>query len=245
MKKSPPYYVCSYVNFIVIIKNLTKMNQLKIILYILFFSIIVSNCLYGQEKKNSISLSGTVAQYFGIQDFGSPKTEDSYHFPISPGAQLIYWREIFSTVELGLGLNYQNIHHQSQLDTDISGYFGSRKFQYEELSIPLVLKKSFPAKNQNHWYIILGAYNGKQRNIKLQGYSSPGWGLRDYTKVGGYSKDHFFTDLYIDAGYALQLGSLGEISLAPFYKYRINSTWINTYLKKSILGINLNYSFNF
>lgn len=221
------------------------MNQIKIILCFLLISIAGSKYLNGQEKKNSISLSGTVAQYFGILDFGSPTTEDSYHFPVSPGAQITYWRQIFSSVELGIGTNYQKVHYQSQLDTDAPGYFGSRKFDYEELSIPLLVKKNFPSNDQNHWYITLGAYNGWQRDIMLQSHSSPGWGSRDYTKVGGYSKDHFFIDLYIDAGYALPLGSFGEISLAPFYKYRFNSTWVNTYLRKSILGISLNYSLKF
>lgn len=221
------------------------MNRFKITFCALLLLIAGSKYLNAQEKKNSISVGGTVAHYMGIHDFGKPKTEDSYHFPVSPGAQIIYRRQITGSVQLGTGLNYQKVHHQSQLDTDVPGYFGSRKFEYEEVSIPLLLRKSFPANNINHWYITIGAYNGKQRNIMMQGFGSSGWGSRDHTTVGGYSKDDFFTDIYVDAGYAFQLGSSGEVSLAPFYKYRINSTWVNTYLKKSIVGINLNYSFKF
>lgn len=221
------------------------MNQIKIILCFLILSITGSQYLYGQQKKNSVSLSGTTAHYFGILDFGSPTTEDSYHFPVSPGAEVIYWRHIFASAYLGTGINYQKAHHQSQLDTDVLGYFGSRKFDYEEVSIPLLLRKSFAAKNQNRWFLTLGIYNGQQWNIKLQTHSSPGWGSRDVSSVGGYSKDIFFTDLYLDAGYAMHTGNFGEISLAPFYKYRVNSTWVNTYLRKSIIGMNLNYSFKF
>lgn len=203
------------------------------------------NFLNAQEKKNRISLSGSVAQYYGIHDFGKPKTEDSYHFPVSPGAQFIYWRQIFASVDLGIGINYQKVHYQSQLDTDVPGYFGSRKFQFEEFSIPLLLRKNIPANNHNHCYITLGVYNGRQQNIIVKGYGSPGWGERDYTTLGGYSNDQFLTDLYLDAGYALHIGGSGEISLAPFYKYRVNQTWVNTYSRKSIVGINLNYSLKF
>ncbi|HET6559580.1 MAG TPA: hypothetical protein VFG54_19810 [Prolixibacteraceae bacterium] len=223
------------------------MNQIKILFCFLLILVTLSQYTYGQEneKKNSLSVSATAAQYMGIHDFGRPAHEESYTFPISPGAEITYWRQISSSVKLGLGINYQKVHHQSQLDINIPGYGGVYKFPYEEISIPLLLRKSFQANNQNHWYITLGVYNGKQRNIKLQGWGSSGWGPRDYTQLGGYSDDHFFTDLYLDAGYALQLGNNGVISLAPFYKYRVNSTWVNTYLRKSIIGINLNYSFKF
>lgn len=108
------------------------------------------------------------------------------------------------------------------------------------------MKKSFPAKNQNRWYLTLGVNNGRQQNVVLQSSTSAGWqSWEENTQVGGYSKDHYFTDLYLDAGYAFQWGSSGQVSFAPFYKFRVNSTWVNTYLRESILGIKLDYSNKF
>jgi len=246
MERPPPFKVCSNVNFIVLINNFTKMNKLKLLFYIFFFSIPFSNNLYAQEKTNIISLSGSAAQYFGIHDFGKPTYEDSYKFPVSPGAEIIYWRQISNSINIGTGLNYQRIHHESQLDSPDYRYDNLLKFNYEEASIAILLRKSFPVIKQDLWFITFGLYNGKQYNIIMQTPNSVGWQpWENNSSVGGFSKDTFYSDLYLDAGYAFQLGNSGEISLAPFYKYRVNSTWVNTYLKKSILGINLSYSFKF
>ncbi len=60
-----------------------------------------------------------------------------------------------------------------------------------------------------------------------------------------YSNDEYFIDVYFDAGYTISLAKLGDYSLAPFFKYRVNSTWLNTYQEKAHWGIKFIYSFKF
>lgn len=52
----------------------------------------------------------------------------------------------------------------------------------------------------------------------------------------------YFTDYYLDAGFSRTIFKQNEISIAPFLKSRINTTWLNLHEKKFMYGIKLTYS---
>jgi hypothetical protein len=62
--------------------------------------------------------------------------------------------------------------------------------------------------------------------------------------IAGYSADHFFSDIYFDSGYTRSY-TWGELAIAPFFKYRMNQTWLNTYQERFYWGVKFNYSFTF
>ena len=215
------------------------MKQKKLIVFLLL-SLLGLNHLNGQEKKNTINISGIIAHYTGINNspqYGHP--EGFYRFPLSLGAEILYWRQISHNIELGTGITLQKVQVQSTVNYTL-------RFQYRELSVPILLRKNFTLKNQNLWYVTAGIYNGKQLNIVSRYPTSVDWTRWDDLKtIAGYSSDHFFSDLYFDAGYTKSFNKYGELSFSPFFSYRVNSTWLNTYEKKSHWGVKLIYSFKF
>lgn len=218
------------------------MKQKKLIVFLLL-SLLGLNHLNGQEKKNTINISGIIAHYIGIYDYplyGQPK---GYYGFLSPGAEILYWRQFPHKIEFGTGINMQKVYVQSKVDIT---YAYTLRFQYHELSVPILLRKNFTLKNQNLWYVTAGIYNGKQLNIVSRYPTSVDWTRWDDLKtIAGYSNDHFFSDLYFDAGYTKSFNKYGELSFSPFFSYRINSTWLNTYEKKSHWGSKLIYSIKF
>jgi hypothetical protein len=120
-----------------------------------------------------------------------------------------------------------------------------RRFRHNEIGFPLLLKNNFPLNNKSIGYLTLGVYTGIQANIKSEIPLKGGWGSwEDIKTIAGYSNDHFFSDIYFDAGCTKSF-DWGELSIAPFFKYRINSTWVNTYQKKPNWGFKIIYSFKF
>lgn len=218
------------------------MTQIKIIICLLLVVASWSNHLLGQEKRNSITVTGSIAHYTGIEDFDVTPFEGYYTFPVSPGVELIYSRQIFPKVELCTGINLQRVHVASNVDIS---YDYLLRFKYNELSIPLLMRINFQLKAQNKWYFTLGAYRGRQLGIIAEIPLKGGWGKwNDLTTIAGYSNDHFFTDIYLDVGYS-KTHSWGDLSIAPFFKYRANPTWLNTYQKNPNWGIKFNFSFKF
>lgn len=220
------------------------MNQIRngICLLILFVSI--SNFSRGQEKKNTINISGIIAHYIGIYDYQQiAPAKGSYVFFLNPGAEVLYWRQFPHKIEFGTGINLQKVQAESKADI-ARGY--TLRFQYHELSVPILLRKNFTLKNQNLWYVTVGIYNGKQLNIVSRYPTSVDWTRWDDLKtIAGYSSDHFFSDIYFDAGYSKSLDRWGGVSVSPFVSYRVNPTWLNNYENRTLWGVKLIYSFKF
>lgn len=216
-------------------------NNISVI-FLLFIFLFSTNLLWGQEKKNSITVSGAIAHYIKIEDFNVTPFDGYYVFPLSPGAELIYSRQIFPKLDLCTGLSFQKVRVSSNVDIS---YDYILRFRYNELSIPLLLRRFFTLKNQNLWYISLGVYNGKQMNIISEYPERVGWkNWGEIKTIANYSNDHFFTDIYFDIGYS-KSHSWGDLSIAPFFKYRINPTWLNTYQNRINWGVKLIYSLKF
>jgi hypothetical protein len=211
--------------------------------FILFTIIILSATkVWGQEKKNSFTISGVFAHYIKIeeQNFEPFTPPDGYYnFPISPGLEINYSRVLTRGIELETGINFQKVHFSSFVD-----YI--RRFRYNEISIPLTLKKTILFSNSNYLTFSSGVYFGTQNNIESDYPTSFAWDeWNDLTTIEGYSDDSFFTDFYFDTGYALQLIPNNYLVLSPFLKYRFNSTWLNHHQNRFHFGIKINYSFKF
>jgi len=222
------------------------MKQIKIIICLLLIAVGGLNNLWGQEHKNGISIGGTLAHYIKIEDFHVDPFDGYYTFPMSPGLELIYLRQIFPKLEVSTGINFQRVHVASNVDLDLSDTYQYKfRFNYNEISVPILLRKIFPLKAGTEWYITAGAYFGKQLNITTEIPLKSGWGKwKDITTVAGVSNDQHFSDIYIDAGYS-KSHTWGDLSIAPFFKYRSNPTWLNTYQQKPNWGIKINFTLKF
>lgn len=213
------------------------------ILFLLLILLAFTNALSGQEKKNSVNVSGLITHYFKIEDLGVDTYPGYYKFPLSPGLEITYFREIFSRFEIGTGINFQRVHVGSYVNFNLEdGY--TLRWRYNEFSIPLLFKKSFSLKNQNQINFTFGIYSGKQTNIISEYPQSSGWtDWKNIKTMAGYSDDNLFFDIYFAPGYLKLLKGNSGINIAPFFSYRVNQTWLNFYQKSLHYGIKLAYSF--
>lgn len=215
-----------------------KVLRISLLLSISFLIVNVS----AQNKKNSILIGGSIAHYIKIeeQNFEPFTPPDGYYnFPISPGLEFNYLRKIAGDIELGTGISFQKVHVSSFID-----YI--RRFRYNELCIPLLIRKSILLSNSDYISFSTGVYFGKQRKIESDYPTSYAWDTwEDLTSIAGYSEDVFFTDFYLDAGFAIKLVKNNYLILSPYMKYRFNETWLNYHQNKFHYGFKLNYSLNF
>ncbi len=216
-----------------------RFKLLKIIIVIVLLS--VSYNIWGQEKSNSINIGGIAAHFIGNESYGSIRDyPDYYSFPIDFGVEAIYLRSIPFNFKIGIGFNYQKGRFASHIS-------GLRRFQFYELSVPVIIKKEFMFNNSSSWYFTAGAYFGKMTLQGVQMNDSAGnwheW--RDLNRLEGYSNDIKFADLYFDTGYSYRIKENSIISFTPFIKYRVNTIWLNTHLEKLHYGVKLIYTFNF
>ncbi|HCY42688.1 MAG TPA: hypothetical protein DHV48_15275 [Prolixibacteraceae bacterium] len=199
---------------------------------------------FGQEKKNSIAINVSMAHYVNIDDFKNQRYdsyESGYKYPFSPGLELMVQRKFLNYLELGSGISFQTSKFQSHVNISY-GYI--HRFQCTEISIPLEARIYFPQKNNNRFFLSLGAYNGVQVGVTSRIPQSVGWTeWKELEKIARYSTDQFFTDTYSDIGYYWKLNEKEGISLLSFVTYRINATWLNTYQERIHWGIKFSYQF--
>lgn len=209
-----------------------------IILLLLLFEI---NSLSSQEKKNSFKISGIAAHYIGNETYGKVDYHPGYYsFPIDIGIEVNYFRHLPFSINIGTGLSYQ----KGRVASHVSGF---RRFQFYEISIPLLLQKGYSLNQKSYLFFTTGVYFGR---MNLQGVQSPTsggtwkeFGILEHLE--GYSDDNHFLDISLDAGYSCKLKKWSEISFSPFLKYRINTIWLNTHQERLHYGVKLIYSFNF
>lgn len=213
----------------------TQVQFIFLILTLIHFS----NTLLGQEKKNSISLGGLLNLATGIDDFKNQHFEGYNLSSLKPGVEIAYWKRISRNIECGTGFNFKTSRISSNADTYFDATF---RFKQSEISIPFLSKWKISMNNQNYWYVTTGVYCGVQLDIKCEFPVSGGWmKLEDNEDIEGYSGDFFFTDLYLDAGYAKSFKKFGALSISPFLLIRANKTWLSTYQNKLQYGIKLSY----
>jgi hypothetical protein len=201
--------------------------------------LVLTTTLCGQEKKNTITVSGIAAHFINNEKYDLIGPEPGYYkSKVDPGVEIIFLRSLAKNIKIGTGFNFQNGRVASYMS-------GLRRFDFYELSIPVILQKGFALNEKNRYFFTTGLYGGK---TVIQKYASPTssgtWvEYKEYSHLENYSDDVYFIDIYFDAGYSRSFAKLGDISLAPFVKYRANTTWLNYHQKRPHWGVKLSYSF--
>jgi hypothetical protein len=207
------------------------------ILIVIIFSVIQ---LQAQEAKNTIVLSGLLAHYEQISKYGSAKVVPGYYqYPIDPGIEVLYLRNLNKNISLGTGICYQ----KGRISDFIRNQY---RFNFAEVSIPLLLSSHFKFGERNELLITTGLYGGKTILRKAESTGSvDGWHEISDFDIGWYSDDVFFLDIYFGAGYSYSISQKSSISIMPFIKYRADTVWLNDFQEKLHYGVKLSYSFNF
>lgn len=216
-----------------------KASILKINL-LLFAILTLSASLWGQEKKNSIKISGIASHYINNEKYDLHGPYGGYYeSSFDPGTEVLFFRNLSESIKIGTGINYQKGRVASYMS-------GLRRFQFGELTIPVVIQKDFFPNRKNGWFLSTGVYSGKMILRKAENPDSFGhWhGYTIMDRIENYSDDVYFADIYFDTGYS-RIISCGELSVAPFVKYRINTTWLNYHQKELSYGIKLNFTVEF
>jgi len=202
----------------------------------------LTSSVFGQ-KKNSLTVSVIADNYVGLkyQNYNSPNY--NYNRLFGPGVELIYLREIFKGLDIGTGINYQSGFMASRRNTE---YFQYRRFHFNDIGFPILLKKYFKIRDYDKLYLTTGIYFGKTTKIKAE-YATrgPWYEFPEISTLENYSDDISYSDLYFDFGYHASLNKLFTYSFSPFFKYRINTTWLNYYQKNYHFGLKLNFTLNY
>jgi hypothetical protein len=205
--------------------------------------IILFQCAYpvcAQEAKNKFVLSGILAHYDQISKYGSAKVVPGYYqYPVDPGIEVLYLRNLNKNISLGTGICYQK---GKIMDFIINQY----RFHFAEVSIPILFNSRFKFDERNGLLISTGLYGGKTILKKAESAGKlGGWYKFPDFDISWYSDDEFFLDIYFGAGYSYSISQKRSISIMPFVKYRANTVWLNEFQKKLHYGVKLSYSFNF
>jgi hypothetical protein len=217
------------------------MKQKKIILFLLLSILVGQIHLLGQEKKNTITLGGITAHYINNEKYDLIGPFHGYYkFPVDPGFELLYFRSLSKNIKIGTGLDFQKGRVASYMS-------GLRRFKFEEISVPIMLQCESMLNEKNNLFLTMGIYAGKTILLKAASpTSNENWNdYQDFSIIENYSGDVYFADIYFDAGYSKSITKVGNISIAPFVKYRMNTTWLNYHQKKTQFGLKLIYSLRF
>jgi len=193
-----------------------------------------------QEAKNTIVLSGILAHYEQISKYGSAEVIIGYYqYPVDPGIEFLYLRNLNKNISLGTGICYQKGR--------ISDFIRNPdRFNFAEVSIPVLLSSHFKFDKRNGLLITTGLYGGKTILHKAEFMDNlNAWHENRDFDISWYSDDVFFLDIYFGAGYSYSISQKSSISIMPFVKYRANTVWLNDFQKKLHYGVKLSYSFNF
>jgi hypothetical protein len=209
-------------------------------IFILIVIIISGIPLRAQETKNSVVLSGVLAHYEQISKYRSAKVVPGYYqYPVDPGIEVLYLRNLNKNISLGTGICYQK---GKIMDFIINPY----RFHFAEVSIPILFYSHFKFDERNGLLISTGLYGGKTILIKAESAGKlGGWYKFPDFDISWYSDDEFFLDLYFGAGYSYSISQKSNISIMPFIKYRANTVWLNDFQEKLYYGLKLSYSINF
>lgn len=218
------------------------MKICNVVILTLFLFLVARNQIFAQEKKQEFIISGILAHYSNVGKMSIGDLSGFYTYRVNPGVEAIYMYSVSPNLKLGAGINFQTGENMSW-KRDLL------RFRYSEISIPLLVRvRIFRFLNKTmNCYSSMGLYTGKLFNVKAEDTDSFGnWKERtrfDSDFFENYSYDNFFTDLQFDLGVSHSVGRIGEISIAPFTKYRQNTTWLEFHKERVHYGIKINYHF--
>ncbi len=214
------------------------MKRITFSFFTMLAIILFATTLWGQEKKNSFVISGDFCHYWPIEESKLSYFPGYYRPLFNPGIELTYSKKLFENSNLGFGLNYQFGKFGARV-----GYVG--RFKLEELSIPIVYTRYISLFGIKRFVLSTGMYNGILLKYSAESAGSAIWYIRPPEYITNLSSDKFFTDLFIDFGFNLLKGNIGDLTVAPFFKIRINGTWLNYYYRNFNGGFRIKYSFDF
>jgi len=217
--------------------NKTNMKSISKELIILFMFLFFYSLVWGQGGKYNLRIDGILVQYLKIEEKEFTSVPGYYNFPISPGIEMVLSRNLFNGISIGTGIELQ----QGNVSSFVNEI--QKRFHFTEISIPILIKKTFPMNDNVSCYFSTGIYLGKMISVRDDYYTSFGWEKSsDIQEVDYYSNDKTMSDVYFDFGFSKPLTSKFDVSFSPFLKYRINTTWLNYHFRKVHYGIKINVS---
>lgn len=216
------------------------MRQIKIISFLLLI-IIESNCIWAREKKNMIEFGSMVTRYTDIELRNFHESFYGYYeHPVGLGIEAIYYRCLTPNTRIGSGLNWQH----GRVASLISGF---RRFRFDEVGVPFVFQTGFSFSRNYRFFFTTGVVFGDVVHITAEAMGKyEDWHAYDnFDSTEKNSNDTFFVDYYLDAGFSRTIFKHNEISIAPFLKSRMNTTWLNLHEERFMYGIKITYSIKF
>ena len=214
------------------------MKQIKIAVCLLLFTVMGSNSLWGQEKKNRIVFGSMVTRFSNIELHELHQSFYGYYqHPVGTGIEALYYRCLTPNTRIGSGLNWQH----GRVASNISWL---RRFRFDEVGVPLVIQTGFTFCRNYRFFLTTGVVLGDVMHVIAESPDkNESWHVYDnFDTIEKNSNDTFFIDYYLDAGFSRKIFKQNEISIAPFLKYRTNTTWLNLHEKRFMYGIKLTYS---
>ncbi len=216
------------------------MKQVKIVVFFLLFSSF-SNYNWGQGTKNIFEIGFNATRFSNVELYTLYGPHEGYYkHPTGSGIEAIYYRCLTPNTRVGAGLSWQNGRVASYLS-------GLRRFKFDEVAVPLVFQTGFTFCRKYRFFFTTGAVVGDVIHIRAESPDkNESWHVyNDFDFIEKNSGDTFFIDYYLDAGFSRIVFKQNEISIVPFIKNRINTTWLNLHEKKFMYGIKLTYSIKF
>ncbi len=191
-------------------------------------------------NKNTIVFSGILAHYEDISKYGDTHNVIGYYqYPVDPGIEVLYFRNLNNNISLGTGVCYQKGRTMDFIKNQ-------NRYHFAEVSIPILFSSHFNFDKRNGLLIATGLYGGKTILLKIEGTgSTDGWHETPDCDMKWYPDDALFLDIYFGAGYSYLFTQNSIISIMPFVKYRVNTVWLNSIQKKLHYGVKLSYSISF
>jgi len=216
------------------------MKQVKIVVFFLLFSSF-SNYNWGQEKKSMVVIGSMATRFSNIElhSLHGPHY-GFYKHPAGPGIDALYYRCLTPNTRIGTGLSWQHGRVASYLSA-------LRRFRFDEIGVPIVIQTGFTFCRNYRFFLTTGVVFGDVVHIRAESPDkNESWHVYDdFDSIEKNSSDTFFIDYYLDAGFSRTIFKQNEISIAPFLKNRINTTWLNLHEKRFMYGIRLTYSIKF
>ncbi|MFW6276014.1 MAG: hypothetical protein ACOC2M_05225 [bacterium] len=221
----------------------SQINIMTCKLYFLTFVFLFSiPPLLAQKKLNNLTVGVSFAHFQNVEEMQLINDFPGfYQNSFDPGLEVLYNRTLWEKLDIGTGLSYQWGRNASYIHA-------LRRFRFSEISIPFILSMKFNFFKESGILLSTGIYGGKIAHIITENPTSGGeWigdeGITHSTK--GYSHDDGFLDFYLAMGYHHTVFAKDVVSVTPFLRHRLNTTWLNYHQQKMHYGIKLNYSLKF
>ena len=214
------------------------MKQIKIAVCLLLFTVMGSNSLWGQEKKNMIVFGTMTTRFSNIELHELHQSFYGYYeHPAGSGIEALYYRCLTPNTRIGTGLSWQH----GKVASFLSGFL---RFRFDEVSVPLLFQTGFTFCRNYRFFLTTGLVFGDIVHIttEIMGKYEDWWAYDNFDSIEKNSNDTFFIDYYLDAGFSRKIFKQNEISIVPFLKNRTNTTWLNLHEKRFMYGIKLTYS---